>query len=127
MFVGSFFLFLIPLNALTMGLGVFVTLTICTEILMRYLLACMESYITLEHKDTLSYLQKNLQIALEIMKEKYQKYESECKYRHYSFEKLNEYCSVYNNLWSIFIIRSNNQTSESNDINFHNTKPIKGE
>lgn len=169
--IGSIYLLFIPTNAITMGLGIFLTLMICTRFgwftacgiscfvftaliiktdasmldglyrlldtgigvaasilvnflwpnhsfrqtleqqlgdikdeLLIYLLANMECYITLENKENLHYLHKNLQKSFDSTKEKYQKYEYECKYRHYSYETLNEYNQLYNDLWSIFIL-----------------------
>lgn len=169
--IGSIYLLFIPTNAITLGIGVFITLTLCTHFgwgaacgiscfaftaliiqkdasivdgfyrlidtgigvmssliinfltpnrscdktleqqltqikkdLFAYLLMNLECYITLENKENLNYQHTNLQISFERAKEKYEKYELECKYRHYSFEKLNEYNKLYHNLWSVFIL-----------------------
>lgn len=169
--IGSFYLLFIPTNAITLGVGIFITLTLCTHFgwgaacgiscfaftalimqedasmldglyrlidtgigviasltvnfltpnrsfhttleqqlakikddLLVYLLRSMECYITMENKNNLSYQHDDLMLSFETAKEKYQKYESECKYRHYSYEKLNEYNKLYQNLWSIFIL-----------------------
>lgn len=169
--IGSIYLLFIPTNSLTLGLGIFITLTLCTHFgwgaacgiscfaftaliiqedasitdglyrlidtaigitasltvnfltpnrsfhttleqqlakikddLLVYLLKSMECYITLENKNSLAYQHNELLIAFEKAKEKYEKYESECRYRHYSYDKLNEYKELYHNLWSIFIL-----------------------
>lgn len=184
--IGSIYLLFIPTNAFTLGLGIFITLTLCThfgwgaacgiscfaftsliiqadasiadglyrlidtgigviasfavnlltpnnschktleeqleqlkEDLLHYLLANIGSYITIKDKENLSYLHSNLIHSFESAKEKCHMYELECQYRHYSYEKLNEYNKRYHELWSIFILINQIHLDISNGQRVH--------